>query len=305
MARESTRRFAEEMTAKYETEKKELEIERQQNLIARHNMQRWLLAGGVTVFAVVAVMLWYALRLRTRRNHALTERNEALADLNLTKDRFFSIISHDLKNPAIAQRNALQKLVKNVQAWDMDTMMEYYEDLLKSADSQVELIYNLLGWAQVQTGRIAYKPDAFILSGVLPDILLARKIAEHKGVNLELRITQNALVTGDRNMLSTVLRNLLTNAIKFTASGGTVTLLVEPAGEGKYTVVVSDTGIGMNREQTGNLFCIDSTHSRQGTDGEQGSGLGLIVCREFLEKHGTILNVESEEGKGSRFWFEI
>jgi signal transduction histidine kinase len=123
-----------------------------------------------------------------------------------------------------------------------------------------------------------------------------------------------ALITGDADILTTVVRNLLTNAVKFTNAGGTVTLDVSPrdcrdvAGNvstGGYIVSVSDTGVGMSREQIGKLFIIDSAHSRKGTSGEQGSGLGLIVCREMLAKHGTTLHVESEEGKGSRFWFEV
>ena len=106
-------------------------------------------------------------------------------------------------------------------------------------------------------------------------------------------------------MLSTVVRNLLTNAVKFTASGGTVSLSVEPAAKGKHIVSVSDNGLGMSREQLQQLFRLNSSHSRKGTSGEQGSGFGLIVCRELVEKHGTTLNMESEEGKGSRFWFEL
>jgi signal transduction histidine kinase len=300
------------MEVKYETGKKDMEIERQQNLIARHQMQRILWIGGIVLCAVILALLWNMLRLRTRRNLALTERaaalserNGALAEMNATKDKFFSIISHDLKNPAEAQRDALQLLVKNARLWDVDTLTDYYDELLKSADGQVELLYNLLGWAQIQTGRMTYTPEALLLSGLLPDIALIRKIAENKGVSLITDIPDDALVTGDSNMLAVVVRNLLTNAVKYTASGGTVTLAATAAADGKYSVSVTDTGIGMSREQTGKLFQLDSAHSRNGTAGEQGSGLGLIVCREMLAKHGTTLYVESEAGKGSRFWFEL
>ena len=309
------------MQAKYETEKKEHEIAQQQNIIKRQNLQRGLLAVGVVVSIVILVMLWYMLSLRNRRNHALTERNDALAEMNATKDKFFSIISHDLKNPAVAQCDALRALIENAGLWNADTLTDYYHELLKSADGQVELLYNLLNWAQLQTGRMAYTPDRFTLSDLLSDTALIRNMAKNKGITLILPQSQTALITGDRNMLSTVVRNLLTNAVKFTPAGGTVTLTTTPdpstggedcqfdsppsEGLGVVRISVTDTGIGMSEEQVRNLFRLDSVHSRKGTAGEQGSGLGLIVCKELLEKHGSELHVESEVGKGSRFWFAI
>ena len=298
IAEETSLRAAKEMEAKYETAKKELEINRQQQVITRQNILRWLLMAGIAITIVFLALLWYMLRLRTRRNRVL-------ADLNATKDKFFSIISHDMRNPVVAQRNALQLLVQHGHLWEIDRLMAYYLELLKSADGQVELIYNLLSWAQLHTGRMSCSPDTFVLTDLLADLTLIHKMAENKGVTLVAQIPSNTLVTGDRNMLATVIRNLLNNAIKFTATGGTVTLSVEPADNGKYTVIVSDTGVGMSREQIGNLFSLDSAQSCKGTSGEQGSGLGLIVCNEFLEKHGSKMHVESEEGKGSRFWFTV
>jgi signal transduction histidine kinase len=136
-------------------------------------------------------------------------------------------------------------------------------------------------------------------------ISLIRNLTDKKDIHLVVQIPENAEITGDYNILSTVVRNLLNNAVKFTAQGGTVTLAVEPVHEGKHIIAVSDTGVGMTKEQVRNLFSLDSAHSQPGTAGEQGTGLGLIVCKDLLEKHGTTLHVESEEGKGSRFWFEI
>ena len=241
--------------------------------------------------------------------------------MNATKDKFFSIISHDMRNPVVAQRDALQMLVQNSNSWDADTLTAYYRELLKSADGQVELIYNLLGWAQLQTGRITYNPATFNLAHRLrSDINLIRNMAEKKGVAFTVSIPDNADITGDAAMLSIIVRNLLTNAVKFTAASpdpsrsgetGTVTLDVTPVyGDNPinitgYTVTVSDTGIGMNAEQIDKLFRLDGARSRKGTAGEQGSGLGLIVCRELLEKHGSELRVESEAGKGSTFSFQL
>jgi len=344
IASESTLRAAAEMEAKYETEKKELEIERQQHIIERQNMQRWLLAGAIAIAAVILILLWYMLRLRNRRNHALTERNtalsernDALADMNATKDKFFNIISHDLKNPAEAQRDALKLLVQHVGQWDANILAKYFEGLLETAEGQVELIYNLLGWAQLQTGRMVYRPSTFNLAaGLRSDISLIRNMAGKKDITVDVRIPEDADVTGDSNMLSAAVRNLLSNAIKFTPVGGTVTLeaspypstpfplqVLPPTGEekgkrelgGEFSppsgelvgacISITDTGIGMTEEEISSLFRLDSAQSRRGTAGEQGSGLGLIVCKELLEKHGSVLHVESTPGSGSRFWFTI
>jgi signal transduction histidine kinase len=297
-----------DLQIRYETEKKEHEIERQQHIIARQNMQRGLLVGGIAVNAVILLLLWYMLNLRTRRNRALTERNEALSEMNATKDKFFSIISHDLKNPAVAQRDALQLLVKNARLWDADTLTDYYHQLLESAEGEVELIFNLLGWAQIQTGRLTCTPGTFDISNVMPNLSLITGICNNKGITLVTQIPKDVLITCDNNMISTVIRNLLTNAVKFTPAGGTVTLLVEHTGSPlrqKIRITITDTGIGMNREQINQLFRLDSKQSREGTAGEQGSGLGLIVCSELLGKQGSTLQVESEEGKGSKFWFEV
>jgi signal transduction histidine kinase len=308
LASETSLRAAEEMAAKYETEKKQSEIERQQSVIARQNTQHWLFVGGIAVCIIILFLLWYLLRLRIRRNSALAERNDALAEMNATKDKFFNIISHDLKNPAISQRDALQMLISNAHLWDDNRLTNYYHELLKSAEGEVELIYNLLGWAQLQTGRITYTPSTFNLAHRLrSDISLIRNMAEKKEVTLAVTIPEDADVTGDGNMISTVVRNLLSNAVKFTSSGGQVTLEVSPRHEDKYIITITDTGIGMNNEQLEMLRTpsLQNAHSRKGTAGEQGSGLGLIVCHELLEKHGSKLYIDSEEGKGSRFYFEL
>jgi DNA-binding NarL/FixJ family response regulator/signal transduction histidine kinase len=288
-----------EMEVKYETEKKEYEIAQQQNIISRQNLLRNILMGCVAVSVVILALLWVMLRLRKRHNQILTE-------MNATKDKFFSIISHDLRNPAIAQRDAIQQLVKNANLWKDEELTNYCNDLLKSADEEVELLHTLLNWAQVQTGRMNYMPAVFDLSAHLrTDIALIRKMAEFKKITLTDSMPKQAPVTGDSNMIITVVRNLLTNAVKFTSVGGQISLTIEATPNGKYTVSVRDTGAGMTVQQIQNLFNIEKLHSSKGTIGEQGSGLGLIVCKELLKKHGSVLHIESEKEKGSVFWFEL
>jgi signal transduction histidine kinase len=286
------------MEVKYETDKKNVEIEMQQSVIARQNMQRRFWAAGVAVCVAFLILLWYMLLLRTRRNRALTE-------MNATKDKFFSIISHDLKNPALALHESLKLLVRNGRTWDTETLTEYCQELLQSAEGHIELIYSLLDWTRVQTGRMTCKIDTFPLCDLYPAISPIRKMAENKNIALTVSIPDNALVNGDSNILAVVVRNLLTNAVKFTPEGGQVTLDISPVSPMVYTISVSDTGIGMSKEQISHLFHLDRSNSQPGTAGEKGTGLGLIICRDLLEKHGTRLYTESEEGKGSRFWFEI
>ena len=286
-----------ELEAKYEAEKKEQEIGRQQLLISKYNLQRGVLMGGILLSVVILALLGFLLQQRNRRNHIL-------AQINATKDKFFNIISHDLKNPAITQRNALQMLVQNGRSWSADTLSDYYNELLKSAEGEVALVNNLLEWARIQTGRMPYKPQPFNLVVCLNnDISLVRRMAENKGIVFVANVPEDVQVVGDSKMISAVVRNLLTNAIKFTPAGGTVELGISTAAT--TTISVTDTGIGMTQDQINNLFSIDNPHLNQGTANEQGSGLGLIVCKELLERHKTALHIESQEGKGSRFWFEI
>lgn len=297
--KESSQKQINEFQVKYETQEKELEIIRQQSEIDRHKTKQHIYIGGLIVAGILLIFLFIIVQLRNKRNHAL-------AETNATKDKFFSIISHDLKNPAISLRDALQQLINHGDKWDSDSLSLYYEELLKSANGQVELLYNLLNWAQVQTGRMPYNPTQLDLTAELrPDIALIKNITDSKGITLDIRMPDSAIVTGDRNMLTTVVRNLLTNAVKFTDKGGRVTLEIKPEGKEGYTVSVADTGIGMSREQMETFFRIDSQRSLIGTAGEQGSGLGLVVCKELIEKHGSSLHVESEIGKGSLFRFKV
>jgi Signal transduction histidine kinase len=287
-----------EMEVKYNVQQKQLEIERQQSKIRSQRIRLLIFAGGLIMSFLLLAMLVYIVVLRNRRNRQLSE-------INAIKDKFFSIISHDLKNPVFAQREALQTLVDYAPQMKADVLSDLLHTLLKTANSLAELLKNLLDWAGMQTGRDMFYAVPFNLVGALqPDIELVKGLAERKNIAFELILPPAALITADANMLVTVVRNLLTNAVKFTAAGGKVLLQISE-NNGKYSVSVSDTGIGMAQEQLQNLFRIDRQHLRKGTAGEQSSGLGLIVCREMLQKHGCVLYVESEEGKGSRFWFDI
>ncbi|MCL2167496.1 MAG: tetratricopeptide repeat-containing sensor histidine kinase [Lentimicrobiaceae bacterium] len=301
---EKLHRALQEMEVKYDVQQKELEILHHQLEIKRHKTLRYFYVGGLLVAAVLITLLFLVVRLSRKRNRELSE-------INATKDKFFSIISHDLKNPTIAQRDAISMLIDFKNEWDEERLSKFYNELLKSADSQVELLYNLLNWTHVHTGRMLYQPVEFnLITALQYDLSLIKSMASRKEILIETHIPETAMVMGDDRMILTVVRNLLNNAVKFTEKGGIVTLNITPCTDRvrsipTYTISISDTGIGIAPEQMKNLFSIDKRCSQTGTTGEQGSGLGLIVCKELLEKHGSQLYIDTEERKGSRFWFEI
>jgi signal transduction histidine kinase len=199
-------------------------------------------------------------------------------------------------------------LLDNGNSFDEISLRKFYEELVKSADNQVELLYNLLNWAQVSTGRMPFVPLDFDLASKLnSDLALIKNMTERKGVKFSVEMPEEAIIFGDSNMICTVIRNILTNAVKFTEKGGEIALTVEAgcALPLHWRISVSDTGAGMPAEQISNILNLSQKHSQQGTAGETGSGLGLIVCQELLAKHNSTLHIESEEGKGSRFWFDL
>ncbi|MDR2149152.1 MAG: tetratricopeptide repeat-containing sensor histidine kinase, partial [Tannerella sp.] len=245
---ETAQKQISEFQVKYETAQKDLELERRQSKIDRQNTRQNYLIGGILIFALAVALLVIVVRNRNRRNRYL-------AETNATKDKYFSIISHDLKNPAIMQCDALQSLLDNAGKWDAAALTRYYQKLLASAKGQLNLLYSLLDWAQTQAGRMPYTPVEFDLTAALKqsDAGFIQDMANEKGVIFDMQIPETALTTGDCDMLTTVVRNLLTNAVKFTATGGTVTLEISPACSGEKSpahtkITVSDTGTGMSAE---------------------------------------------------------
>jgi len=295
-----------EYEVRYLTQEKQLEIERQQIEIQKYRNRQFIFIGGIIAALLLISLLAFIARMRSRRN-------QELAEMNAIKDKFFSIISHDLKNPVLAQHNALQFLAENAEQWDVHTLSNYYGALLKSSDDLVELLKNLLNWSLMQSGRNTYNPTMFNLVAALQlDINIVRNMAVRKNIAFETQLPATALVTADEDMLKTVVRNLLANAVKYTASGGKVSFEIKRCCDEfsdnekpTYAISISDTGVGISEAQINRLFKLDSAVSQPGTAGEYGTGLGLIVSKEMLEKHGSELFILSELGKGSCFRFEL
>lgn len=238
-------------------------------------------------------------------NTTVKDQNQELQDLNATKDKFFSIISHDLKGPLNSLTSFSGLLMNHTDSLSTDEIKMLATDLDKSLKNLFALLENLLEWSRAQTGAIAFTPEDFDLAEVLQE---NRELLEGQAKNKEITITNEhatALpVYAHKASVKTVVRNLISNAIKFTPNGGTITV---KASEGKGEVIVSiaDTGVGMPPEVVKKLFRIESKHSTQGTANEKGTGLGLILCKEFVEKNGGMILVESEVDKGSVFHFTL
>jgi PAS domain S-box-containing protein len=242
---------------------------------------------------------------RKKAEEELKKSEAELQQLNATKDKFFSIIAHDLKSPFNAIVGFSDLLVERVKEKDYNGIDVFASNILKSSNRAMDLLTNLMEWSRSQTGRMVFNPINFDLVGFLADIVpMFDDIAGQKSITIRRDLPPKMSVSADQAMISTVFRNLISNAIKFTKPGGTITLsVIQNANE--IMVSVRDTGIGIPDTMIGKLFQIDQCYSTPGTNREQGTGLGLILCKEFVEKHGGKIWAESEEGKGSVFFFTL
>lgn len=229
---------------------------------------------------------------------------QQLKEANAAKDKFFSIIAHDLKNPFNALLGFAQMLSDNLSELEQDELRDIVSRVNNNAQSAYSLIENLLQWSRAQTGRLEYNPEKIELKTFIEDSfrILAGQ-AENKQIKL-IDKTQPFNIYADINLTKTILRNLMSNAIKYTGKGGSVSVSSKQDNN-MIEVSVSDTGVGMPHEALEKLFRIDTKYSTPGTAKETGTGLGLILCKEFVEKQGGKISVESEVGKGTTFKFTL
>lgn len=243
--------------------------------------------------------------IRKRNAEAIKKYAEELNQLNATKDKFFSIIAHDLRNPFITILGFSELLLNDFSDLTDDEKIYYINEMHKSAEISHNLLQNLLQWSRSQTGKIEFNPQKIsLLEIILQNIELLKATALKKQILLVNEVSSQILVKADEDMISTVMRNLLTNALKFTNKNGSITIS-STVKDGKVEISVKDTGIGMDENARKKLFRIDETLSTTGTDNETGTGLGLVLCKEFVEKHGGQISVVSELKKGSEFIFTL
>ncbi len=240
-----------------------------------------------------------------KSNERLRRRESEPRELNVTKDKFFSIIAHDLRNPFNALINGTELLMLGFRTMDEETLRCYMQEIHGASTRTFHLLGNLLDWARSQTGRIGFHPEKTDPREIVEEnVELMFRNADDKKIRLRNEIGKNTFVYADPNMLRTVIRNLVTNAVKFTPPGGTVRVASKDVGD-FIQIEISDTGVGIEREDLEKLFKIEVKHSTAGTEDEKGSGLGLILCREFVVRNGGEIHVESEVGNGSRFYFTL
>jgi len=231
----------------------------------------------------------------------LLDQAKQLKELNATKDKFFSIIAHDLRNPFNGILALSDLLAMEVDVLDTESIREYSMLINTSAKQAFGLLEDLLDWANTQQGSFPFYPKQLCINDLIErEIEHIRPVANQKHISFANTTEGNIIIEADENMLETVIRNLLSNATKFTHRFGSVVVkAVETTG--KIDIVISDTGVGMNEVTMSNLFKLEKGISNNGTQNEKGSGLGLIISKEFVERHQGTLTVESEIGKGTHF----
>ncbi len=239
------------------------------------------------------------------QSQMLEEANDELKKLNSSKDKFFSIIAHDLRGPFQNILGFSEILSENYEDMDDVQKKDLADNINVSSKKVFHLLENLLKWAASQTKNISFTPEIINIEEIIGDsIHLLGDMAKNKKIEIIFKKPEVEHVYADREMMKTVIRNLIGNALKFTLAGGTIDVEVTQS-DPYASIMVKDNGIGMDKKYLQNLFSIENMESRPGTENERGSGLGLILCKEFIEKNGGRLKVESSKGAGSKFSFTL
>lgn len=240
-----------------------------------------------------------------RLNEQLEISEKKLNALNASKDKLFSIIGHDLRGHFNVLNSITQMLSNDYNMLSDEERLECIEAVASTSRQSYRLLENLLNWARSQAGMVEFSPEMLYLEQIIADVIkLLKGQADNKEISISSSVAENMKVRADRNMMETVLRNLTSNAIKFTEPGGTIFISAIES-ENSVQISVADTGIGISSEDVEKLFRIDVDHKKIGNSREKGTGLGLILCKEFIEKHNGTIWVNSEPGRGSSFIFTL
>jgi signal transduction histidine kinase len=303
----------------YETEKKENEIIRLQTKQELTDVQltknkQLKLLGFASAILLLLLGLFLLLKYfdKLKSNHLLELKNRQIEQsenelrlLNAAKNKFFSIIAHDLKNPFHTVMGYSYLLSKDYDRFTENERRKFALDINQSTNTIFRLLQNLLEWSKSQTGRLIFSPKEIEFKRILDNsISVLHGLAEQKRISLKFEFDPDLTIFADPLLIETVLRNLVGNAIKFTHEDGTIEIKADKQGDQVF-ISVKDTGIGLSEDELKNLFRIDSKVKRRGTNNEDGSGIGLILCKEFVEKNNGTIWAESIHGESSTFKFTI
>lgn len=242
------------------------------------------------------------------QNEKLKKQNNELQELNKTKDKFFSIIAHDLKSPFNSLINLTFLLKERNDKLEDDRKKVLLGAVYQSSTRIYNLLENLLLWSRSQTGRMSYKPELIKINKIIEEsISLLQETAQNKNIGIRTQIVPNLIVNADKNMVSIVVNNLLSNAIKFTHPNGEVVISIkkEKTDKRKIRLSITDNGVGISQKNIKKIFRIGENFSTEGTQNEKGTGLGLVLCKEFVEKNNGNIWVKSVENEGTTFYFTL
>lgn len=274
------------------------------------NLIRGLLIS-IIIFTVTALLLLYLRFQSSKKTQRKIEaqsndikiKNKKLEELNATKDRFFSIISHDLRGPISSLVSLAKMLQENLSSYNPTQLKTYIDAIHESSDQTHKLLNDLLSWATMQLRDTEPAPTTCSVIDIANSAVKnLSMLANEKNIFIDNMISKDLCIYVDKNMINTVMRNLLANAIKFTPTSGNIKIFNEVS-EGYVTIHVRDFGVGISEPDQKNIFHIDKVISHKGTGGETGTGLGLTLCKDLIEKNGSELKLVSERGKGSDFFF--
>lgn len=285
--------------------------QREKELKTQKSIRNFLYALVALILIIVVLILHSYMQKQKSNRHLqvahnrVKHKNVQLQKLNATKDKFFSIISHDLRGPLNSLTSFSELLINHMDHLSRGEIQTLAKDLDQSVKGLYGLLENLLEWSRSQTGAIQFTPEPFDLSALLEEnaeLLYAQ--AQSKRIAITSDARHGVFVSAHRNSISTVIRNLISNAIKFTPQEGAIKLDISRENS-DVIVSVEDTGVGMDGDAVEKIFRLDTKHTTVGTANEKGTGLGLILCKEFVEKNKGRLWVTSEPGKGSVFYFSL
>ena len=298
-----------QLKTQYEYEKREKELklaraEKELELEKRNQRNMIASVGGGATILLVTLFVYIQYRQRNKYAKTVEEKNQLLSETMASKEKLFSVIAHDLKSPLSAFSSMSSTLAENIDAFQKEQIVTYLKKFEKSSQNLTELLNNLLQWSLSQTGSLSVNPEIIDIKQAMENAVKPlRDLADSKGVKLSIE-SKKLQATADGKMVETVIRNLVSNALKFTETGGEVN--ISSRQEDKQVFIsVKDSGIGMDMEEASRLFDVKYDPSKIGDHEGKGTGLGLILSRELIEKNQGTIGVESEKDKGSLFYFTL